>query len=72
MPRTQSLRIDLNGKTVVLPPKPDGAPYQLFDLFALVDIDPAQQQGMVEVSVNGNPDASYLSEISSGDRVHIG
>ena len=57
---------------MVLPPKPDGAPYQLFDLFALVDIDPAQQQGMVEVSVNGNPDASYLSEISSGDRVHIG
>ncbi|MGD9559147.1 MAG: cell division FtsA domain-containing protein [Oscillospiraceae bacterium] len=69
---TKSLRIQLNGKTVVLPPKPDAAPYQLFDLFALVDIDPSRPQGMVKTLLNGRGDASYLDELSSGDTVEIG
>lgn len=69
--RTTSLRIELNGKTVVLPPKPGGAAHQLFDMMALVDIDPANPQGLVKVLLNGQ-DASYLEELHNGDKVEIG
>lgn len=67
----RSLRIELNGKTVVLPPKPSGEPHRLFDMLALVDIDPANPKGMVKVTVNGR-DAPYLEELVSGDVVSIG
>ncbi|MDL2293232.1 cell division protein FtsA [Ruminococcaceae bacterium OttesenSCG-928-D13] len=67
----RSLRVDLNGRTVVLPPKPSGEPHRLFDMLALVDIDPANPKGKVRVTVNGR-DAPYLEELVSGDVVEIG
>ncbi len=67
----RSLRIELNGRTVVLPPKPGGDAYRLYDMMPLVDIDPANPQGWVQVRVNGQ-DAPYLHKLSAGDVVTIG
>ncbi len=65
-----SLRIELNGKTVVLPPKADGQPHLLYDMLELVDIDPSKPKGTVVIQING-ADASYLEPLSGGDTVDI-
>lgn len=66
-----SLRVSLNGKTVVLPPKANFEPHYLFDLMPLIDIDPAKPQGLIQVTIN-NKKASYLDTVTNNDTVIIG
>ncbi len=65
-----SLKIELNGRTVMLPPKAGGSSHFLLDMLPLVDIDPANPKGKVLIRRNG-ADAAYLDELMSGDRVEI-
>lgn len=70
-PTGRSLAVTLNGKNVVLPPKPGAEPYRLFDMLALVDIDPQNPKGKIKVLVNGQ-EAPYLEQIVGGDKIEIG
>ncbi len=70
-PIAGSLRIDLNGKTVILPAKASGETYCVFDVLTLVDIDPANPQGPLELMLNGS-EASFVDELRSGDKVNVG
>ncbi len=65
-----SLKIELNGRTVVLPPKAGGSPHFLLDMLPLVDIDPSNPKGKVLIRRNGT-DAAYLEELVTGDQVEI-
>ncbi len=70
-PAGRRLHVQLNGKDLLLEPKPGGDPHLLFDLLPLADIDPQKPSGMVRVRVNGQ-EAPYLEELVSGDKVEIG
>ncbi|MDL2252572.1 pilus assembly protein PilM [Ruminococcaceae bacterium OttesenSCG-928-I18] len=65
-----SLRIELNGRMVVLPPKAGGSSHFLLDMLPLVDIDPNNPRGKVLIRRNG-AEAAYLDELVSGDSVEI-
>lgn len=71
MPKSTSLQVQLNGKSIVMPPKPGAEPYLLFDMLTLVDIDTQNPKGIVKVLVNGK-DAAYTQQLYSGDVVDIG
>ncbi len=64
------LRVVLNGREHILPPKEDGTWYQLFDLLNFTDIDPNEPKGELVVTRNGAP-ASYLEALQNGDQVEI-
>ncbi len=70
VPAGHSLAVILNGKNVVLPPK-GGAPYYLFDMLSLVDIDPQNPKGTLRILVNG-AEAAYQKELVAGDKIEIG
>lgn len=65
------VQIELNGKNLVLPPKPGGEPHTLIDLLPLIDIDPANPKGKLVLEIN-KQGAGYLDELKTGDAVIIG
>ncbi len=68
--RNGSVKITLNEKVVVLPPKADNQNYFLFDLLPLVDIDPAKPQGRLLLEID-KTEAAYSSVVSNGCSVFI-
>lgn len=64
------VRITLNGKPLILTPKPDGLPYLFFDVLNFTDIDPSKPQGDIVLHRNGIP-ASYIEPIAEGDSIDI-
>ena len=70
---TKVIRINLNGETVLLPPKPDKTQYMFLDLFNYVDIDPTKPMGDVNLVYNGSSkNVSYLQKLNDGDTIQIG
>lgn len=69
-PVRRPIRIILNGEALILTPKPDGLPYQFFDLLNFTSIDPTKPQGDIVLRRNGIP-ASYLEPIAEGDSIDI-
>ncbi len=67
----RSLRIELNGKTVVLPPKGDGTSHLLMDMLTLVDMDLRSPKGMPLIQINGK-EAPFQEPLINGDVVTIG
>ncbi len=65
------MRVELNGKTIILPPKADKTAHTMLDLLPLIDIDPENPKGWVQIQKNGH-EASYLEAIQSGDLIEIG
>lgn len=69
-PIASVVRVNLNGRRVALPPKPDGTPYQYFDMLNFVDIDPSNPQGNIVLLHNGQP-AEYLALVVPDDDIEI-
>ncbi len=65
-----SLRVQLNGRTVELPPKADKSAHTLLDLLPLMDIDPQNPKGWAQIQKNGR-DAGYLETLAVADVVEI-
>ncbi len=69
-PFSRYLRIDLNGESMMLPPKPTGQPHRLIDMLELADIDLQNPKGALHISINGQ-NVSYTEELLSGDVIKI-
>ncbi len=69
-PFARYLRIDLNGESMMLPPKPTGQPHRLIDMLELADIDLQNPKGALHISINGQ-NVSYTEELLSGDVIKI-
>ncbi len=67
----RGMTVSLNGETIALLPREDGAPYQFVDMLNFVDIDPNNPQGSLVLRLNGRP-ASYLDTVGDGDQIEIG
>ncbi len=65
-----SMRVQLNGKNIVLPPKADKSQHTVLDLLPLLDIDPSSPKGWVQIECNGKQ-AGYLDVLQIGDTVEI-
>ena len=64
------LCVYLNGAPLVLPGKPDGAPYYLMDLLDRSGIDFGTLDGPVELRVNGE-EGSFSQELRNHDKIII-
>lgn len=70
-PNQQStIKILLNGESFILPKRKDGSPSLFLDLIGMLDIDTSNPQGKIVLRINGN-DASYLEQLSEGDKVEV-
>lgn len=69
-PAAPPVRVRINGEEHLLPPKPNGDPYQFLEMLTLVDIDPSKPQGDIVLLHNGTS-ASYLQKVVSGDEIKI-
>lgn len=69
-PPRPPIHVSLNGRTVQLPPKEDGANHLFLDMLTLADIDPTKPQGDIVLRLNDR-EASYLWPVADGDRVEI-
>ncbi len=64
------LSFELNGKTRIFAPKPDGQPYFLMDILEYAGLDMEHLTSPVTLRVNGEP-AQFQQEIKPGDVVNI-
>ena len=65
-----AIQIRLNGRPLLLPPKPDGAPHYLMDLLERSGLDFQHLEAPVSLLVNGK-DAAFQQVLRSGDTVDI-
>ncbi|MFI3114697.1 MAG: cell division FtsA domain-containing protein [Clostridia bacterium] len=65
-----SIKVIVNNKNILLPPKDDGTKYLFLDMIALSDIDPNNPQGNIMLRLNGL-EPSYLQEIFDGDKIDV-
>lgn len=68
--QTGELNIYVNGELYTLPKRNNGNPHLFLDLIGMLDIDTSNPQGKIVLRINGN-DASYLEQLSEGDKVDI-
>ena len=68
--RSRPLYVSLNGSALILPGKPDGAPYYLMDLLDRSGIDFETLNCPVELLVNGEAGA-FSQELKNNDQVII-
>lgn len=67
----KTVAIQLNGQHLTLPPRPDGMPYQLFDLLNFVtDIDLGKPEGKAVLKRN-REEVSFLESVKDGDEIQI-
>ncbi len=64
------IAVILNGKPLVLPPKPDGTSYLFLDMLNYVDIDLATPQGIIVLLLNSK-NAAYTQQIKDRDIIEI-
>ena len=69
-PVAESCRLTLNGRTLLLPPKPEGGPYYLMDLLERSGIDFEHLDRPVRLAVNGQAGA-FQQVLRPGDQVEI-
>lgn len=69
-PVVESCRLTLNGRTLLLPPKPEGGPYYLMDLLERSGIDFEHLDRPVRLAVNGQAGA-FQQVLRPGDQVEI-
>lgn len=69
-PAAESCRLTLNGRTLLLPPKPEGGPYYLMDLLERSGIDFEHLDRPVRLAVNGQAGA-FQQVLRPGDQVEI-
>ena len=69
-PAAEGCRLTLNGRTLLLPPKPEGGPYYLMDLLERSGIDFEHLDRPVRLAVNGQAGA-FQQVLRSGDQVEI-
>ena len=67
-----TFRVILNGRSVELPPRPNGAPHEFIELMALadIDIDNPPPSGNMITTVNGK-NAGFMDRINYGDNIII-
>lgn len=68
----ENFHVVLNGKSVVLPPRPNNAPHEFIELMSIADIDldnPPPSGDMI-TTVNGK-NASFMDRLNDGDIVVI-
>lgn len=68
----ENFYVVLNGKSVILPPRPNNAPHEFIELMSIADIDldnPPPSGDMI-TTVNGK-NASFMDRINDGDVVVI-
>lgn len=69
---TNAFRVVLNGKTIILPARPNNAPHEFIELMAIADIDldnPPESGDMI-TTINGR-NASFMDVINYGDNIVI-
>lgn len=66
----EGCRLILNGRTLLLPPKPEGGPYYLMDLLERSGIDFEHLDRPVRLAVNGQAGA-FQQVLRPGDQVEI-
>ena len=66
----EGCRLTLNGRTLLLPPKPEGGPYYLMDLLERSGIDFEHLDRPVRLAVNGHAGA-FQQVLRPGDQVEI-
>lgn len=69
-PVAESCCLTLNGRTLLLPPKPEGGPYYLMDLLERSGIDFEHLDRPVRLAVNGQAGA-FQQVLRPGDQVEI-
>lgn len=69
--RAAAMPVFLNGKPIILPAKPDGAPYYVMDLLERTDIDFQHLQRPVTLRLNGG-ECLFQQVLQAGDQVSIG
>ena len=69
-PVVESCRLTLNGRTLLLHPKPEGGPYYLMDLLERSGIDFEHLDRPVRLAVNGQAGA-FQQVLRPGDQVEI-
>lgn len=69
-PVAEGCRLTLNGRTLLLPPKPEGGPYYLMDLLERSGIDFEHLDRPVRLAVNGQAGA-FQQVLRPGDQVEI-
>ena len=70
--QNENFYVVLNGKSVILPPRPNNAPHEFIELMSIADIDldnPPPSGDMI-TTVNGK-NASFMDRINDGDIVVI-
>lgn len=67
-----TFRVILNGRSIELPPRPNGAPHEFIELMALadIDIDNPPPSGNMITTVNGK-NAGFMDRINYGDNIII-
>lgn len=67
-----TFRVILNGRSVELPPRPNGEPHEFIELMALadIDIDNPPPSGNMITTVNGK-NAGFMDRINYGDNIII-
>ena len=67
-PEEEQFRIILNGKTIVLEPRPNNLPHEFIELMALaeIDLDNPPKSGEMILTVNGR-EASFMDVLHNGD-----
>ncbi|MGN0608446.1 MAG: cell division protein FtsA [Oscillospiraceae bacterium] len=69
---TAEFRVVLNGKSVVLEPRPNNAPHEFIELMAVadIDIDNPPPSGDMITTINGKA-ASFMDTVNYGDSIVI-
>ena len=69
---TEEFRVVLNGKSVVLEPRPNNAPHEFIELMAIadIDIDNPPPSGDMITTINGKA-ASFMDTVNYGDSIVI-
>lgn len=67
-PAEEKFRIVLNGKSIVLEPRPNNLPHEFIELMALaeIDLDNPPRSGEMILTVNGR-EASFMDVLHNGD-----
>lgn len=70
--QNENFYVVLNGKSVILPPRPNNAPHEFIELMSIADInlDNPPPSGDMITTVNGK-NASFMDRINDGDIVVI-
>ncbi len=68
--KANPIKIELNGRELVLEAKPDGSPYYLMDLLERTEIDFQHLDHNVQMEINGSA-GEFSQELKNGDQVII-